>query len=110
MAPKLSLSLGDYNRKMPLFTVLLEFDGGTYVSQLRSASAENAVRKYAAELLENRSLCTSRLRKRLSSAIAEDEPVALSGIRSVWCCSASIGKKLALMNIIETSDLSRAKR
>ncbi|HLX86267.1 MAG TPA: hypothetical protein VKR59_20370 [Terriglobales bacterium] len=95
---------------MPLFTVLLEFDGGTYVSQFRSASANNAVRKYAAELVGNRQLCTPRLRKRLSSAIAEDKPVALSGIRGVWCCSASIGDKLALMNIIETSDLSRPRR
>jgi hypothetical protein len=102
--------MGNYNRNMPLFPVLLEFDGGTYVSQLRSASANGAIRKYSAELLENRSLCTSRLRKRLSSAIAEEDPVAIRGIRNVWCCSASIGDKLALVNIIETSDLSPPRR
>jgi len=95
---------------MPLFTFLLEFGGGTYVSQFRSTSIDSAVRKCSAELVENRSLGAPRLREQLSIAIAAEKPIALRGVRRVWCCSASVGNRFALMNIVETSDLSRKKR
>ena len=92
---------------MPLFTVFLEFGGGTYVSQFRSSSPRSVAKKYAAQLLINDALGTSTLRKRLATVVSRDTPVAISGIRNVWCCSASLGKKLALLNIVQTSDDSR---
>jgi hypothetical protein len=89
---------------MPLFTALLEFDGGTYISQLRSTSPSRAAKKYAAQLVTNEALGTLTLRKRLATAVSGEKPVAVNGVRNVWCCAVSVGNKLALLNIIQTND------
>jgi hypothetical protein len=87
---------------MPLFTVLLEFDGGTYVSQFRAASARTAAAKHAAQLVGNKAISTLAIRKRLAQDLLGDKPVAIEGVRNVWCCNASVGKKFALVNIVRT--------
>jgi hypothetical protein len=38
---------------MPLFTVVSEFDGGTYIKQFRAASAFSAAAKHAVRLMKN---------------------------------------------------------
>jgi hypothetical protein len=66
---------------MALFTLVLEFDGGTYISQFRAASVVRAVAQYP----------------------STENPVAIDGVQNVWCCSASAGKKFALLNIVATA-------
>jgi len=92
-----------YNPEMPLFTVLLEVDGGTYIAQLRSASVRGAITKYAAEVVKGIEVGTLSFRKRLSNELRDEAPVAIHGVRNVWCCSASIKNKFVLLNLIETS-------
>ena len=87
---------------MPLFTVVLEFDGGTYISQFRARSAHRAAANCAAHLVGINGMSTLANRKRLASCLSRERPVAIQGVRNVWCCSASIGKKLALVNIVAT--------
>ena len=88
---------------MALFTVVLEFDGGTYISQFRSASVRAAVEKHAFQLIGNKGMSTLANRRRLADRLSVDQPVAIEGIRNVWCCSASVGKKFALVNIVATA-------
>jgi hypothetical protein len=88
---------------MALFTVVLEFDGGTYVSQFHATSAKNAAVKHAARLIGNKGMSTLANRRRLADRLSVDQPVAIEGVRSVWCCSASVGKKFALVNIVATA-------
>jgi hypothetical protein len=88
---------------MALFTVILEFDGGTYISQFQATSASNAAAKHAAYLIGNKGMSTFVNRKRLSDRLSLEQPVAIEGVRNVWCCSASVGKKLALVNIVATA-------
>ncbi len=87
---------------MLLFTVIVEFDGGTYISQFRGRSAQCAAANYAAHLVGIKGMSTLANRKRLASCLSRERPVAIQGVRNVWCCSASIGKKLALVNIVAT--------
>lgn len=90
---------------MALFTLLLEFNGGTYISQVRSASARGAVRKYATQLTKNEALGASILRKHLAGSIGAEVPVAIDDTVNVWCCSTSVNNKgLALLNVIQTSE------
>ena len=51
--------------------------------------------KYAGLLVNNVAVPLS-VRRRLASGLAEDEPIAIEGIRNVWCCFATVGKKSAL--------------
>jgi hypothetical protein len=88
---------------MALFTFLLEFDGGTYISQFRAASPQRAASQYPSHLMRNNGVPTLAVRKRLADAFTGDYPAAIEGMRSVWCCSATIGKKLALLNIVATA-------
>ena len=88
---------------MPLFTFVLEFDGGTHISQFRATSFFRAVEEYGAQLLRDKAVAKLPVRRRLSEALSAENPVAIKGVRNVWCCSASIGKKLALLNVVATA-------
>ena len=87
---------------MAPFTCMLEFDGGTYISQFRAKSANRAVAMYATEVLDNGAISKLPIRRKLSEAIALEKPVAIDGVRNVWCCSTIVGKRLALLNIVAT--------
>ena len=88
---------------MALFTVVLEFDGGTYVSQFKASSAHAAAVKHAAHLITIKGMSTPLDRKRLADRLSLEEPIAIQGIRNVWCCSASVGRRFALVNIVATA-------
>jgi hypothetical protein len=89
---------------MALFTVVLEFDGGTYISQFRATSVRAAIEKHASQLVGNKAVSTLTTRRRLAHDLSADGPVAIEGVQNVWCCSASIGKKFALANIVATAE------
>jgi hypothetical protein len=78
---------------MPLFTILLEFNGGTYISQVRSASARSAVKKYAAKLTKIEGLGAPSLRRHLASSISEEVPVSIDDTVNVWCCPPRLTTK-----------------
>jgi hypothetical protein len=75
---------------MPLFTFVLEFDGGTHISQFRATSLFRAIEEYGAQLLRDKAVAKLPVRQRLSEALSAGNPVAIKGVRNVWCCSASI--------------------
>lgn len=88
---------------MALFTLVLEFDGGTYISQFRAPSVHRAVAEYRSRLVRDKVVSALSVRRRLADALSAESPVAIEGVRSVWCCSTSIGRKLALLSIVATA-------
>ena len=92
---------------MPLFTVLFEFKGGTYVSQIRAASLRTALYKWADRLEVSEIWGLGSSGKESLRVIVRDRvPVALRGLSKVWCQSMLIRGKLGLINIVQ-SDSSR---
>ena len=89
---------------MALFTMLLEFKGGTYISQLRAPSARSAVKKWAAQQIKTGTIYTPAIRKKLAAALAAENLVRIDMIQSVWCATASVGS-LALINVIQTTGI-----
>ena len=80
---------------MARFTVILEFTGGTYVRQVKAASARRALKAIA----------TGKHGKAaLFRALAEEKPAAIEGVKNCWCCGASYRDKLALVNIVKTAE------
>ncbi len=79
---------------MALFTVVLEFDGGTYISQVSATSAHNAAMKHAAHLIGIKEMGTLVNRRRLANRLSVEQPVSIEGARNVWCCSASVGEEV----------------
>ena len=87
---------------MALFTVVLDFGGGTYISQVRARSAPVALRLWAkSEALSKVQGLTSRDRGKLAESL--DEPVKLDGLKNAWCATAAAGRKFALVNLVRTS-------
>jgi hypothetical protein len=88
---------------MALFTVILEFNGGTYISQFRASSPQDAAVKHADHVVRLNGMSTPMNRRRLADRLSVETPVPIEGVRKVWCCTASVGRKLALVNIVATA-------
>jgi hypothetical protein len=92
-----------------LYTVVMEYGGGTYVSQIDASSVEQALRLWAAKLdagavagldHEGKVELVDDIEEELSNG---GQPVPLTGLVNAWCASAWIsGRGLMLINIIAT--------
>lgn len=85
-----------------LFTCICEFDRGTYVSQVHAADEQQALRDWAALFSREQPAGMS------SSEIARDAliaatPIRLEGLIGVWCWTATINNKLALVNLVRST-------
>lgn len=91
-----------------LFTIVCDFRGGTYVSQVRASDERDAVRAWTELLIQERPIkgASSYLAKSVASNMAEYPPVALNGLTSVWCFTGSCGGDFMLADIIETVALA----
>lgn len=88
---------------MPFYTFIMEFDGGTYVSQVNAPSEKSACLKWARTLdLSAIQGLNDRERESLIEQMKDDSPVALTGTVNVWCITALIRGKHALINFVRT--------
>jgi hypothetical protein len=88
---------------MPLFTILLEYLGGSYVGQARGTDAQSGVASCARSFSRTRAVPgvgEAELRDALEAA----EPIEVNSVHNVWCCTALIRDELALVNIVLTVD------
>ncbi len=88
---------------MALYTFMLEYAGGTYISQLKAASPKSACVKWA-QKLDGAQVKGVRVKDKesLIEQMKEEIPFALDGMSNAWCNSALIRGKLALINLVQT--------
>jgi hypothetical protein len=85
-----------------LYTMILEYGGGTYISQTSGGSLSSALKNWASALGENE-LATWGLSRVDLFEIAEDDPVLLEGCVSTWCITGlSSSEHLIVVNIVAT--------
>jgi hypothetical protein len=91
---------------MHLYTFIMEFRGGTYISQINAASPHLACIEWAKRLQvqEVPGLGQSG-QLGLIKEMQEEEPVQIQDAQSVWCVSARIHGPLALVNLVDTASL-----
>lgn len=88
---------------MPLFTFVLEFDGGTYLSQVTAPSSRAAPAIWARAHIPNPLPGFGPAsNKKLAQELSESEPVAIAGLHATWCISATVRGKLALVHFVQT--------
>jgi hypothetical protein len=89
---------------MHLYTFVLEFEGGTYLSQAEAESIELAPSAWAAGIAPGtiQGMAGASARE-LREAIAEEVPVQLTGLQEVWCFSALIRGRMALVHFVSTA-------
>lgn len=85
-----------------LFTLVCDFDGGTYVSQVRASNERYAVSEWAALLRREQPIGDASLRIANEVIERSEAPQALDGLKGVWCWSAIVDDKLVLTNIVRS--------
>ena len=101
------LSFPTFNLLANTFTIIAEFKGGTYCSQVRVDDLKDTLTQW----LKSFVLDGAEVAKLDKGSISEIEAEiadpdttlkALQGLSNVWCTSFSITKGLFLLNIVKT--------
>jgi hypothetical protein len=93
---------------MQKFTVVCEFRGGTYVSQVTGNDVQEAVKSWVAYLKQNQPIPNSsvELAQAVNANLSDTPPVLLDGLSGVWCISAIFDGDLMLAHLIECISFS----
>jgi hypothetical protein len=92
---------------MPLYTFIMEYLGGTYISQVRAANPRLAARTWAKTLDYNEVLGMGETaKKKLTEEMLSgySDPVPITGVKHTWYCSALVRNKLMGINIVQTEE------
>jgi hypothetical protein len=93
---------------MPLYTVISDYEGGTYISQVTAETVGLVPNLWAIQLPPRCILGVGvkSLEKLASRWTQEgDGPVLVRGVRNVWCIGGLLRGKHVLLDIIETNQL-----
>lgn len=90
---------------MPLFTLILEFESGTYISQRRAESPEQAFGEWCERMAADEIASGVSVDVALSFSDWESKTlIPIENVTNVWCTSGSTDHSDALLNIIQTAD------
>jgi hypothetical protein len=88
---------------MPFYTFLMEFEGGTYISQVEAASPKAACLKWAkglnAEVIPGFGQSS---KVTLVEEMKAEKPVPIQNTFGVWCASALVRGRLVLATFVQT--------
>jgi hypothetical protein len=88
---------------MPLYTFIMEYAGGTYVSQVTASSPKSASVKWAQRLdVSQVSGLGQKSKESLIEEMKADVPLTLTGLSNSWCATALIRGEFVLINIVQT--------
>ena len=88
---------------MHIYTIILDWKGGTYIYQVRERSVDGAVQTWAREL-DTSPIAgfEPSLREQLSSDLEHEAATPLEGLTNAWCNDAVLGDELALIHVVKT--------
>ena len=89
---------------MNIYTFLLNFRGGTYVSQVRSNSLRSSLLDWSKNIdVTQIQYLGEKTKKELQHVILlEEDPIQLAGLQNVWCVHLMISVGSMLLNIVQT--------
>jgi hypothetical protein len=88
--------------RIQLYTVILEFQGGTYISQVLAPSPQESARLYTQYITKSDADAWKLDVSKLRALFRDCEPVPLKELINAWCVSGEIDGHFVLMNIIQT--------
>jgi hypothetical protein len=84
-----------------LYTMVFDYKGGTYISQVAAESPRAAVIEWATAAKEQ-DLSTWRLTREELAQLFEDRPIPMENCLNVWCASGTTDGGLMLLNLVAT--------
>jgi len=89
-----------------LYTINFEYRGGTYLAQIEAAGPREAVARWLEQISAEELQAWIADRAAMEEAFAEEVPIAIRGLRNVWCVTRTLNGDLALANIVATATTS----
>ena len=86
-----------------LYTIVLDFRGGTYIGQATQESPKEAVIAWTAGISQEDANEWRLDKEQLQSISRIDEATAVDGCTGVWCLSGTIDGHMALIHVVQTS-------
>jgi hypothetical protein len=89
---------------MNLYTLVLDFHGGTYITQFEAGTPTDAVAAWCRELEDEQLLgeVSFQVAEGIMVDAIENHLVEVEGLHGAWCAAASVNGNLALLNVIIT--------
>ena len=88
--------------KDTLFTIVLDYRGGTYVGQAKGTSVSSALRLWISQIRDQELKEWKIERRELVEIAKSHKPVLLDDRVNVWCVSGVADDDLVLINVIAT--------
>lgn len=89
---------------MALFTFILDYSGGTYLSQVDSKNHVKAPGVWSNQLNANHLGKKAELFKnQLISLVDSESPVAVEGLVNTWCLTFTLVNELAIVHYCKTA-------
>ena len=89
-----------------LFTLIIDYKGGTYVTQANAsdvaAAPAECIKKWNLEGIEE--IIHEKDKTEIVEQLKEEEFVLINGMNNVWCGTALLRGELMIMNLVETSN------
>jgi len=92
-----------------LYTIIFDYRGGTYISQVSGDSPGMALAKWESSISEG-DLAKWKLARPELARLSQDSPVPLDRCLNVWSTSSSTKAGLMLVNIVATERGVRQER
>jgi hypothetical protein len=86
-----------------LFTIMCEFGGGTYLSQVHAPDEQQALIAWSEVLRRERQMGDDALLIACAAAARQDDLTAIEGLSGVWCWSGMVESRLILTNIVRSA-------
>ena len=99
-------------RNMALWTVIADYRGGTYISQVRAISAPQAIIVWSKSLPNVRgSFLGARTKLKIAAAASDEQekPVPIEKTRNVWYWNPLSLRPAMVVHLVKTSEDRQAK-
>ncbi len=89
-----------------LYTFVIDYEDQIYFSQIRDSTIENAIKNWIRSLdLKTLGVKATTNESLLSEVeYIEERPIAIAGVKNVWCIGFKLDEEMALTHIIKTCD------
>lgn len=90
-----------------LYTFVLDWNGGTFVSQCESSCVVDAIKIWSEKFPVESIGASVESGPNFLASLESERPIPVGGLTSVWCVSALIEDSLALIHIVATHQPGR---
>ncbi len=87
-----------------LYTIIFDYKGGTYISQLKALDENTALKKWANNIHRQVKAITAKAIKSLNEEVTNGELIRIKTTRNVWITCVLVLKSFSVIHVIKTQE------